>query len=173
MREKDKNWQKRHMSPWIKAVWITKPALTVIFFALVLIYCFSSLNQDILWIKKEEIPKYITIIAIFILISYFIYLELKYRAHFYMLTDSELVIQEGIFNTKIDIIPYIKIQNVNLSRSIIERIVGVGTVRIEPAGKNIGEAEVIIFWIMDYEKVLAEIFAKIEEAKKKGMDTSF
>ncbi len=45
--------------------------------------------------------------------------------------DDQLVYRSGIFNTKSIIIPYIKINNLNVRRSFFQRLVGLGSLDLD------------------------------------------
>lgn len=169
----DEKGEKRHLAPVIRLFWAAQATVSIIFLALLLNYLLSSLKQDILWIGHGEIGLYISGLALMILMPYFIYTELRYRNHFYILAKDEIIIRSGVFNTERTLIPYVKIQNMNISRSVLERLVGAATLRIETAGGNPGEAEGILPSMWDYEKVSSELLEKIEAARRKGQKGGF
>ena len=63
-----------------------------------------------------------------------------YRRFEYELTDDTLDIQSGVFNRREREIPYGRIQNVDISRNVVQRLVGLSKLDIETAGGGSTEA---------------------------------
>jgi len=63
-----------------------------------------------------------------------IYARMAYNRWFYEFTDSQLRKEKGIIWKKYSNIPYERIQNVDITRGIIARILGFSTVNIQTAG---------------------------------------
>lgn len=59
--------------------------------------------------------------------------ELRYRRYLYYLRPGELIIEKGIIEKIRYIIPYEKIQNVRVSRDLLDRMLGLCTLHIETA----------------------------------------
>lgn len=149
--------EKRHLSKFVRVFWAWKGMSLIILSILFFLYFF----------QKDEIQFYIIGTAIISLILYLIYIELKYRNYFYILTKKEIIIRSGILNTKRIVIPYIKIQNINVSRSIAQRILGSATIKIETSAGKADESEAIIPEVFNYKKLHAELLEKRETAKGK------
>ncbi|HQT44411.1 MAG TPA: PH domain-containing protein, partial [Candidatus Micrarchaeota archaeon] len=64
------------------------------------------------------------------------------------------------------VIPYARIQNINTERTVIERILGIGSLMIETAGTQAGLAEGIIPGIANPSSLINEILHHVESAKK-------
>lgn len=54
----------------------------------------------------------------------------------YKLDDDEVRIERGVISKSYDSIPYARIQNVGIERSLLERILGISTVNIQTAGST-------------------------------------
>jgi len=63
-----------------------------------------------------------------------------YRRFEYALTDDTLDIRSGVFNRREREIPYGRVQNVDISRNIFQRLVGLSKLDIETAGGGSTEA---------------------------------
>ncbi|MFW6320612.1 MAG: PH domain-containing protein [Halohasta sp.] len=63
-----------------------------------------------------------------------------YRRFRYELTDDTFDIRSGVFNRREREIPYGRIQNVDISRSLVQRLVGLAELNIETAGGGSTEA---------------------------------
>jgi putative membrane protein len=63
-----------------------------------------------------------------------------YRRFEYQLTDDTLDIRSGVFNRREREIPYGRVQNVDISRNIFQRLVGLSKLDIETAGGGSTEA---------------------------------
>ena len=63
-----------------------------------------------------------------------IYARLSYRFWKYELTPNELKLERGIIWKKYSAIPYERVQNVDIYRGILARIIGFSTLNIQTAG---------------------------------------
>jgi membrane protein YdbS with pleckstrin-like domain len=73
---------------------------------------------------------------IFVLFLAFIYAGLFNASYAYALEEKNVQIKRGVFFRKKAIIPYDRIQNVNILNGPVERIFGLSTVEIETAGRT-------------------------------------
>lgn len=63
-----------------------------------------------------------------------IYARMAYNRWFYDFTDAQLRSEKGIIWKKYSNLPYERVQNVDITRGIIARILGFSTVHIQTAG---------------------------------------
>jgi putative membrane protein len=54
----------------------------------------------------------------------------------YELKDNEVKVEKGVISKSYDSIPYSRIQNVGIERSLLQRILGISTVDIQTAGSS-------------------------------------
>ncbi|VVB97964.1 Bacterial PH domain protein [uncultured archaeon] len=163
--------QKRKLGQWVRLVWGWKIGLTITLGALALYILFSQLGFDMISINRQDIAPYATGIWIFSMGTYLAYLEFKYRNHFFILAEDEMIYRSGAFSTERVIIPYVKIQNVVMKRGILNHILNTATLQIETAagaGGRYEMAEANIPSVPDFEEVAAEIASRMEEARKKA-----
>jgi len=85
---------------------------------------------------------WITFAAVIIGIGATIYSVLWVKLFGFQLNESEVKIEKGVISKSYDSIPYSRIQNVGIERSLLERILGISTVDIQTAGgTHYGKAE--------------------------------
>ncbi|VVB97963.1 Bacterial PH domain protein [uncultured archaeon] len=104
------------------------------------------------------------LIGIF-LIPYLVWIELRYRNYTYYIAETEMIIRRGVLRIERTTIPFEKVQNVNVSRSVLERLLGLATLKIETAGTNPGEAEGVIPGVSSYRDVVDEILEHVEHSR--------
>jgi len=75
-----------------------------------------------------------------ILVATVIYEIAYYKRFEYELTDDTFDIRSGVFSRREREIPYGRIQNVDISRNVVQRLVGLSAVNIETAGGGSTEA---------------------------------
>jgi len=76
--------------------------------------------------------------------------EIAYYKRFsYELTDDTFDIRSGVFSRREREIPYGRIQNVDISRNVLQRLVGLSAVNIETAGG--GSTEAVIQYVTEFE----------------------
>ena len=67
-----------------------------------------------------------------------IYARMSYNRWFYEFTKTELRLEKGIIWKRYSNIPYERIQNVDITRGILARILGFSTVNVQTAGYSGG-----------------------------------
>ena len=94
--------------------------------------------------------------------SVLVYSYLRIILFRYCIDEDEVIVEQGVLAKSYDSILYSRIQNVNIERSWIERILGLSTVNIQTAGSTTG-AEAAIPGIRKTraEQVRERIFDKI------------
>lgn len=158
----------RHLAPKIRILW----ALNAVVLAFLMWLLVSWLSQlafpdDFLGVSSAVYPfMFFMLIGIF-MIPYLVWVELKYRNYTYYIADTEMIIRRGVLRIERIAIPFEKVQNVNVSRSILERLLGLATLKIETAGTNPGEAEGVIPGVGNYHEAVDEILEHVEHARPK------
>lgn len=107
-----------------------------------------------------------------VLLPFLFWIELRYRCYTYCLSENEIIIRKGIVRIDRITIPFEKIQNINISRSILERLLNIATIKIETAGANPGEAEGIIPGVEDYRSLVDQILDRVEHVHRDEPRTS-
>ncbi len=161
----------RHLHTRVKLVWFAPSAI-----ALLVLWLLSS--AFLVVAHSELIPASIPAIfvpalaliaiAVLLVLPIFAYLHIEYMNFTYELTDTEVVIRQGVFTRMTSVIPYTRIQNINSNRSVLERLLGLATLQIETAGTNPGASEGVLPGIAHKEALIGEILGKVEKAKKTG-----
>lgn len=107
------------------------------YFGLILFYLFffipffigvkqGGLSSSILWLS-------LGILLCFILIAE-VFVHLSYKNWGYEFAHDSLKIEKGVIVKKYKSIPYERIQNVDVTRGIVARIIGFSTIDIQTAG---------------------------------------
>ena len=73
------------------------------------------------------------------LIFIFFWSYFTHKFYKYELKENGVNIEFGIINKKYISIPYNRIQNINIQRGIIERLLGISLLQIETAGSNVNQ----------------------------------
>ena len=76
---------------------------------------------------------FLSVLIVVILIGE-IYARMAYNRWFYEFTPNNLKIERGIIWKKYSNVPYERVQNVDITRGILARILGFSTLRIQTAG---------------------------------------
>ncbi len=71
-------------------------------------------------------------------------LLIRYYTLRYRFEDDAIVINWGLISRQETIVPYARIQDIHLTRSLLERWFGIGTVEIQTASSSRGAAESIV-----------------------------
>lgn len=122
-----------------KAIWLFFLNCPLFLAALVLILLFFF-NLTVKFDNLSELPFDFTNlllvgILIFLVLS-FVWAKLTYHFYRYELTDTSFKKEHGIIYKKYVAIPYDKIQNVDIYRGILDRILGLSDLNIQTAGSS-------------------------------------
>lgn len=92
------------------------------------------LEPGLLWVLVVVVVGAVFVTGFLALLSFY---------HFeYYLTQSELVIEKGLFNREKVNVPYERIQTVHLHQNIIQKWLGVKGLKVETAGSQLQETEI-------------------------------
>jgi len=120
------------------------------------------------------------IILIFLIVLIFIWAKLSYRFYKYELTDDGFRKELGVIYKKYVTIPYDRIQNVDIYRGILARILGLSDLNIQTAGASAqmsryggltGGAEGRLPGLSreDAEKLRDELIHRAKQTKNQGL----
>lgn len=89
-----------------------------------------------------EFGGWLILIGLVVIVGSVGYSVLWVKLFGYQLEDNEVKVEKGVISKSYDSIPYSRIQNVGIERSLLQRILGISTVDIQTAGSSgYGKAE--------------------------------
>jgi len=98
--------------------------------------------------------------------------EIAYYKRFgYELTDDTFDIRSGVFSRREREIPYGRIQNVDISRNVLQRLVGLSAVNIETAGGGSTEAAIQYVTAFEGKRLQQDIRRYKRDESKTPADT--
>jgi uncharacterized membrane protein YdbT with pleckstrin-like domain len=157
-----------------KAVWLFFVSFLLRLF---FIFIFSGfwLSGFLLEAKKETIMlvcAWSLAVILFFVIFIFIWANLSYRFYKYELTDDGFRKESGVIYKKYVTIPYDRIQNVDINRGIVARILGLSDLKIQTAGLGgtyAAEGRLPGLSKEDAEKLRDELINQIKKSKNQGL----
>jgi membrane protein YdbS with pleckstrin-like domain/DNA-binding XRE family transcriptional regulator len=127
--------------------YVGKEALKTLIISILIclgIFCF-------VWIplSTENAPNwaftilYVALAGIFLVINIFVYIYnvIYWKSFTYMISEQYIRIHSGVFTKSKTTIPFSRIQNINLTQGVFDRMFGLHTVKIETAGKSAGQQQ--------------------------------
>ena len=163
--EEETNMITEPLDERVKIIWSINAIALFLVVWLVSSFAFVKLNISIFGFEPSLAPVVIFAILLIISLPYVAWIELEYQAFKYGLGQTEMRIRKGVIKTETYVIPYEKIQNINIERSLIEKLLGIATLRIETAGSNVGESDILLPGISNYRELVEMILNKVELAK--------
>jgi membrane protein YdbS with pleckstrin-like domain len=119
----------------MKKVWAWRWALV---WLLCLWFCLGWFAVCDIFMVMVGIPPLITIslvlLSILIIAISKLWADLYWKNYSFELLDDKIVVRSGVIGRRKVMIPYERIQNVNVVKGILERIFGVSSIQIETAG---------------------------------------
>ncbi|MEM4208934.1 MAG: PH domain-containing protein [Candidatus Anstonellaceae archaeon] len=159
----------RYLDKKIKIIWFLPTLFLILFLFLVgsLFSFFVDQNSSIFGLSKQSFLFLLFLfLIIFIALPSYLWIHLEYVSFTYELAENEFIIRHGILTRHTIVIPYHRIQNINSTRSLIERLFGLATLVIETAGTNVAASEAQLPGIAKKDLLIKEIMTKVEESKK-------
>ncbi len=106
------------------------------------------------------------LVVLTLLIGYFRRVSTKY-----LITNQRLRISRGIVRRHVQETRLERVQNVNYQQSVLDRMLGVGTVDFDTAGTD--DSEFRFEWVDGPEKVVRAVDHAIEEARAEAANPGF
>lgn len=130
----------------------------------ILFIIFSSIST------KEAVTSkviFIYVISLIILVAICIVTLFAYSKEYYWITNKRVAVKKGIIGYTITSIPYNKISDLTISRNLLEKIFGVGSIYIQTlagqiTGKNTKGAEGYLIALNKPEEVQEIIFKQMK-----------
>ena len=107
---------------------------------LLILFVYIAISSMVFLLKYSNnwlvlIVWFLYVLAIILIAE--VYARMAYNRWFYEFTDTNLRVERGIIWKKYSNIPYERVQNVDITRGIIARIMGFSSVNIQTAGYSI------------------------------------
>lgn len=120
-----------------KSVWLffVPNLITITFMIIFISVSFVSAISD-RSISFFNAMSIVFIIYIVLVVLTFVWAKLSYRFYKYELTDQGFRKESGVIYKKYTTIPYDRIQNVDINRGILARILGLSDLQIQTAGAS-------------------------------------
>ncbi|KND51015.1 MAG: hypothetical protein AB202_01230 [Parcubacteria bacterium C7867-007] len=107
--------------------------LFVLFFAFIGIG-FMALDSEVFSIQTAVM--WSALIALLLLAFSYLWAKLTYQTYKYELTDLGFKKESGVIYKRYVTIPYARIQNVDINRGILDRLLGLSSLNIQTAGSS-------------------------------------
>lgn len=102
----------------------------------------------------------IVVVAAVVLARFSVWPWLRWLTTRYVLTTDRVVIREGVFGRSGRDVPLTRVNDVSFHHSLVERMLGCGTLTIESAGEH---GQVVLPEVPRVEQVQREVYRCVEE----------
>ena len=158
--------ERRHLDPKVQVIWFMPIAIALVILLLVGLLGFVVYPQlAVGWVNGTNFLLWLPLAAVAIAIPAFAWINLIYKQFTYEISETELVIRQGVITRRNTVIPYARIQDVRSERSLADRLLGIATLEIETAGAQMRE-EIILPGIANKDEFIKELLEKVEIAKE-------
>lgn len=126
--------------------------------------CVAVLLETVL-IPRIPVPTGIVAAAVLLLAALIVFVlpERRYRAWGYEATEDELYVQTGIWLQTFTVVPFGRVQHIDVSQGPIERRYGVGALTLHTAGTRASAVVLPGLEMADAERMRDEIRGKIRQ----------
>jgi len=170
---------KKHLDPNIKLVWLLPNVFYLFIFWIILVaaeVADHAFTSNYVLFGGGIVFSSILLLAcmiVFVLLPIYAYYHLLYEAYTYEITDTDIVIIEGIITRHKTVIPYSRITDVHSDADMIYRLFRMGKIYIKtPGPADIVADEGIIPGVPEKDQVARQIADRIalvkKEARKEG-----
>jgi putative membrane protein len=112
---------------WLFRIRVYGGFIPLLIFAFIFSIALSTTKVYFQWV-------FLLIFIIFVMIISEVYARMAYNRWFYEFTKDNLKIERGVIWKRYSNVPYERVQNVDITRGIIARILGFSSVNIQTAG---------------------------------------
>ncbi|MEM3466983.1 MAG: PH domain-containing protein [Candidatus Jordarchaeales archaeon] len=118
-------------------------------------------------------------ICLLTLLPSIVWINLYYQCLFYTFTESEIIVEKGVWWKHKSIVPYNRITNVDIRQGPLSRKLGLWELRIQTAGYHVatggsyGVAEAVLQGIRNVEEVKNFILEMVRTLKPVAVETGF
>jgi len=109
------------------------------------------------------------VLAIVLLMWWLIYPLLRWRTTRYELTTRRMRLRTGVVTRNGSDIPLSRITDVSFRKSLLDRLLGCGTLVVESAGEH---AEIVLPQVPHVERVSARLFQLVEDERLRAVQTT-
>ena len=146
----------------IKVIWIWSlntvfPSLVLLIFIIAVSF---AVTGNIFGVSSSELPFWVFGILLLINIVYITWLHLEYKYFIYYFTTSSVIIKKGVINTERHVIPFERIQDIQVSRSLLERFLNLASIKIETAAYGSHVTKQLIPSVSNYRSIVTHIMEK-------------
>jgi len=112
-------------------LFVIAEALAVVFFAHLIpqIPAVTVLG----WSSNTIVAAFLAFVGLLSLLT----AELKRISTRYMITDNKIIREDGILNKRTQMVPYTQLERVDLTQSLVQRILRIGTIQIDTGDDSI------------------------------------
>jgi putative membrane protein len=113
-------------------------------------------------------------LSLFSLLS-LIWNYLWWRSFRYYITPQEIQVEKGVINRKFTAVPYSRVQNIGIYRSLLHRLLGLSSLSIQTAGKSgVAGAELTIPGLLarDAESLREEVLNYVHRSSQNSRESS-
>lgn len=164
-----------------KAVWLffVSYILRGVIFWLVLIYIFSSVVIGLSETTRKSFWWFFGFVILFLVLYFifaYVWARLSYRFYRYELTEDSFKTEKGVIYKTYVTLPYERIQNVDIYRGIMARLLGLSDIHIQTAGISYAgkygrssEGRLPGLSRQDAEQLRDELIRRAKQSKNQGL----
>lgn len=119
--------QRRSLSPLVQIRWAVRVIITALVAGTVSVWGFRVLDVALLWSGA--------VTGILLLVG-FVWIVLHYRLWVYQIRADAIYLERGVVTNVQSLVPYVRVQHVDTSRSPVERLLGLSTLVVYTAGSR-------------------------------------
>ncbi|MFM7300800.1 MAG: PH domain-containing protein, partial [Crocinitomicaceae bacterium] len=141
MLEEEKKIFEITMSNWVKSGWYSLGGSGIILFSYAAIKCYAN---------EWNFLFYLTMLALIFCIGFTFYHYILLKTTKFKITSQRIEKTEGIFSRKTTNLELYRVKDLQMQRSLIERIVGIGSVQLTTSDQS--DHQFYLNGIQNYEK---------------------
>jgi putative membrane protein len=111
------------------------------------------------WAADGHMARMLGWIVILLVVPSVLWAVAEYLRFRYVVTGASLVVDSGVWRREHRVIPLARIQNIDLRRNLLQRMLGVAEFHVETAGGESSEAALSVLGIRDAEALRTQLLA--------------
>ncbi len=156
----DEYGERQRLHPRVKLEWVGGWLIGISFFLVLEIGGFAF---DLAAGGNTEPISYVTIALIAAIVAAVVWAQFAYDNYWYSLLPEHMVVAKGVFFKTRTYIPYGRIQNVNVTRTIADRVLGLSRITVDTAGSRFSEG--IVPGIVEPQPLVSFLMNRAEQVR--------
>ncbi len=157
-----------HPDKKVIIIWSMPVLIPSVVILLLVVIVSLVLSGSFLSIELSELPFWLLMVLLPTNLIYVLWKYYEHNHYIYYFTNFNVVVKKGVITTQRHVVPYESIQDIRVSRSLLERFFNLASVRLETAAHGSFVSKYTIPSISNYKSIVNFLTEKQKKVREKA-----